>query len=53
VLSNPEKQLKNGFEKCRQMHPKISINGAIGNYHVIGNENKYNVKLSATKADKK
>ena len=45
VLSNPQKQLKNGFEKCRELHPKVSMNGAIGNYHVIGNENKYNVKL--------
>ena len=45
VLSNPKTQLKNGFDKCREMHPKVSINGAIGNYHVIGNENKYNVKL--------
>lgn len=46
VLSNPEKQLKNGFEKCRRMHPKVSLNGAIGNYRVTGNENQYNVKFS-------
>ena len=45
VISNPEKQLKNGFEKCRAMHPKVSLNGAVGSYKVKGNENIYNVKL--------
>ena len=52
VISNPEKQLKNGFEKCRQMHPKVSMNGAIGSYKVKGNENIYNVNFSATIAGK-
>lgn len=47
VLSNPKQQLKNGFEKCREMHPKakVSVNGTVGNYYVIGNQNKYNVQL--------
>ncbi len=37
VISNPEQQMKNGFEKCRQMHPKVSLNGAVGSYKVKGN----------------
>jgi hypothetical protein len=45
VLSNPRKQLNNGFEKCRQMRPKVSLNGAVGNYKVKGNDNLYNVHL--------
>lgn len=45
VISNPEKQMKNGFEKCRLMHPKVSMNGAIGSYKVKGNENIYNVNF--------
>jgi hypothetical protein len=45
VISNPEKQMKNGFEKCRQMHPKVFLNGGIGSYKVKGNENIYNVQL--------
>lgn len=45
VISDPEKQMKNGFEKCRQMRPKVCLNGAIGNYKVKGNENTYNVHL--------
>lgn len=51
VISNPRKQMKNGFERCRLMHPKVTVDGENGNYKVKGNENIYNVKFMRDASD--